>query len=315
MNKEVKSIKEFIGKFKSSFSGNVNTEIREWSLIKDVITFFMDNDEGSPIVDFIDVSNWDSVESYSFNDELRLIEMVWHDYKSPENDLEISVFGAHKIKCEIIIESVVITGNQGVPVVLLKGFYRDKKEINKTYNTKCSDYLLHSYHPFSWEAIKVVKKDIHRTIIPNINCFTTSLVPNCARFISANDSKKVMYDYNLKVVSDKVVKIIGIIGDIEDDDQDELQAKGNTVRKHFENALKILNLKAGIEFKDDYQKLMLGNLSKIITNFDAVSSIDIKLPRVIDILNACSHDSGIHISKDDLMMSALFVIGVINTNE
>ena len=315
MNEEVKAIKEFIGKFQSSFSGNVNTEIREWSLIKGIITFFMDNDEGSPIVDFIDVSNWDSVESYSFNDDLRLIEMVWHDYRSPENDLEISVLGAHKIKCEIIIDSAVITGNQGIPVVLIKGFYRDQKEINKTHNTKCSDYLLYSYHPFSWEVIKVVKKETHRTTIPNINCFTTSLIPNCARFISAHDSKKVMYDYNLKVVSEKIVSLIGIIGDIADDDQDELQARGNTVRKHFENALKILNLKAGIEFEDDYQKLMLGNLSKIITNFDAVASTNMKLPKVIDILNACSHDSGIHISKDDLIKSVLFVIAVINTNE
>jgi len=200
VNQEIEAIKEFIKKFNSSFRDNVNAEIKEWNLIKDVITFFMDNDERSPIVDFIDVSNWDSVESYNFKDDLRLLEIVWHDYKSPENDLEISVFGANHIKCEIIIDSIVITGNQGMPVVLIKGFYRDKKEINKTYNTKCSDYLLHSFHPFSWEVIKVVKKEIHKITVPNINCFTTSLVPNCARFIAAHESKKLMYDYNLKSV-------------------------------------------------------------------------------------------------------------------
>ncbi|MEI6070075.1 MAG: hypothetical protein WCP96_22320, partial [Methylococcaceae bacterium] len=115
-------------------------------------------------------------------------------------------------------------------------------------------------------------------------------------------------------LSDKIVSLIGDIGDISDDDQDELQARGNTVRKHFENALKILNLKAGVEFEDDYQKLMLGNLSKIITNFDAVAPLNIKLSEVLDILNACSHDSGIHINKDDLVNSVLFIVSVINTN-
>lgn len=314
MNQEIEAIKEFINQFNSSFRDHVNLEIKEWNLIKDIVCFYMDNDEGSPIVDFIDVSNWDSVESYNFKDDLRLLEMVWHDYTSPKNDLEISVFGVNKITCQIIIDSVVIAGNHGIPVVLIKGFYRDKKQIQKTYNTKCSNFALHSFHPFSWQVIKVVKKEIHNITIPNINCFTTSLVPNCARFIAAHDSKKVMYDYNLKFASDKIVSLIGVIGNIPEDDQDELQTRGNTVRKHFENSLKVLNLKAGVEFENDYQKLMLGDLSKIITNFDAVAPLKMKLSEVIDTLNACSHDSGIYINKDDLVKSVLFVIGVINTN-
>lgn len=312
MDKRIEKINEFIEKFKPKFSEIFGKEITDWNLIKDIITFFMDNDEGSPIVDFIDVSNWDSVESYRFNDLSRHIEMIWHNFKPETDEIEINVFGANKITCEIYIDSIVILQNKGIPVVLIKGFYKPKNEINKIYNTKCSDFHLTSFHPFSREIIKIVKREKHIISLPNINLFTTLLIPNCARFINPSDSKNIMYDYNLKLVSDKINKLLGAIINIEN--QDELKEKGNSIRRNFENALKILNLRAGVNFDDDYQKLMLGSLIAILTDFKAVTSIDMSLQEVMEVLNGCSHDSGVYINKDELIKATIFISGTIITN-
>ncbi|WP_272524069.1 hypothetical protein [Providencia sp. PROV230] len=312
MDKRIEKINEFIEKFKPKFSGVFGEEITDWYLIKDIITFFMDNDEGSPIVDFIDISNWDSVESYRFNDLSRHIEMIWHNFKPDVDELEINVFGANKITCEIYIDSIVILQNKGIPVVLIKGFYKPKNEINKIYNTRCSDFSLTSFHPFSREIIKIVRREKHIITLPNINLFTTLLVPNCARFINPSDSKNIMYDYNFKLVCDKITNLLDII--VKTENQDELREKGNSVRRNFENALKILNLRAGVNFDDDYQKLMLGSLIAILTDFEAVAPIDMSLQEVVEVLNGCSHDSGVYINKDELVKATMFIIGAIIIN-
>lgn len=308
----VKNIESFISKFNDSFSEKVNTEIRDWDEIKDIISFFITNDKGTPILDFIDMSNWDRIENFSFDDGNREAVLTWHEFESPKNDFEIEFFGTNIWKCEIHIDSIVITVNKGIPVLLIKSYYKDKKAINRNYNKGCSDFYLDSFHPFCSEVRRIVKRKIETITIPNINCFTASIVPNCARFLKPNDSKEILYSYNLKVVSDRLIRLISEIERLDESEQEELQNKGNIARRNFENALKILNLRAGEDFEDDYQKLMLGSLVGVLRNFKLPGNTDIKLKDVQETLNKCSHDAGVHISKDDLLKSILFIIAAIN---
>jgi len=314
MEDRVKSIKSFLKKFESKFEDRVNVEINDWEEIKNIVDFFMDNDEGTPIIDFIDLSNWDCVEEYSFNDSSRELNLTWHDYDRQEDQIAIEAFGADVLKCVINIHSIVITGNKGMPVVLIKGYYKDQKEINRIYNSGCSDIHIAKNHHFSTVVRKMVKKRIQDITVPNINCFTVSIVPNCARHISPTESKDTMFSYNIKSVMVRLDILVNELGDTLDSDQEKLQTYGNIARKCFENALKIMHLKAGTVFEEDYQKLMLGSLLSVITNRDFEDHCKIKLKGVQDILNICSHDSGVHIDKEELVKAVKYIIIAINWN-
>ena len=314
MDDRIEKIMKFISEFKPRFEDKINLEVKDWEQIKELVSFYIDNDEGSPIVDFIDLSNWDSVERYSFDDESRTLELVWHDFQANDPDGLRDYFGVDLIKCDIKIESVVITINRSMPVLLLKGYYQSTKDINLTYNKNCSRINISSNHPFSTEIDRVVKRKEQSIIVPNINCFTMSIVPNCARYISANESKTLLYKFNIDVVQKRLLAVISELTTVDDANQESLQTQGNIARKCFENALKVLNLKAQVAFEKDYQRLMLGDLVGILRNLDFSDALEFKLPNVLDTLNACSHDSGIFINKEDVFKSILFIIAAINSN-
>ncbi|WP_072055730.1 hypothetical protein [Aliivibrio fischeri] len=314
MDKKIENIMGFISEFKPRFEEKINCEIKDWEQIKELISFYIDNDEGSPIVDFIDLSNWDSVESYTFDDESRTLELVWHDFQTNDPDGMRDYFGVDLIKCDIKVESVVITINKSMPVLLLKGFYQAARDINLTYNNKCSGINISSNHPFSTEINRTVKRKHQSIVVPNINCFTMSIIPNCARYISADESKTLLYKFNIDIVQERLLALITELNSVDDADQETLQVKGNIARKCFENALKVLNLKSRVEFDKDYQRLMLGDLTGILKNLEFSDAVDFKLPNVLDTLNTCSHDSGVFINKEHVFKSILFIVAAINLN-
>ncbi len=314
MEKIKEDLQNFVEKFQTEYEAMLDQEIRDWVMIKQVTSFFINEHKQNTIVDFIDLSNWDSVERFTFDDETRLLELVWHDFSDSKDQFEIECFGAHLIKSELIIDSIYITLNKGLPVLLLKGFYQDKKALNVKYNKGCSKFLFLEGHPFSVEILKEVKRKTHSITVPKIHCFTTSIVPNYNGYISVDESKAVLYKQNLKLTSDKILEIMGIVGAIEETDQESLHVNGNLARKHFENALKVLNLQQRTKFDNDYQKLMLGDLTGVLKNLSFADSVEFTLQNTIDTLNKCSHDAGVYISKSDVYKSLLFIIAAINSN-
>lgn len=314
-------IKDFLADFSQKYLVTKDVEITDWDLIKEIIGFFIDGHEESNILDFIDMSNWDSVESFSFDDERRTLSLVWHDFLDSDDEFEIAVFGAHLLSCEVKISSILLTLHKGLPVLLIKGLYQDPKLIQKTYNNGCSKKDTFTCHPFSVEIVKVVKRKLHSIVVPNIHCYTMAIFPNYMNYISAVDSKDHLFSENIKLTCLRIAKLAKDLNDVDDSDQERLCQIDNSTRINFENGLKVLLLKARTDSDDsiealggDYQKAMLGDLIKVIKNIDFTERMNLKLQDVVTLLNVCSHDSGTNIKKEDLAKAQLFVIGALNFN-
>jgi hypothetical protein len=308
-------IAKFIGEVQDKFADAINVETRDWNTVKKIISFFIQNDDGTPIIDFIDEANWDSIESFNFNDSMRRLEITWHDFNDlskPEEELVRTVFGHDIIKCMIKIDSITITANRGIPVLLIKPYYNDAKSINKEFHAGCSDINISRYRLFSVEVTRKVKKRIERISVPNINNFAVSIVPDCARFISVSDSKKLLYSYNLKVATNRCFSILKELSDIDDCDYEAISTKGNVARKYFESSLKILNLREEKQFEKDYQQLMLGDLIDILEEQSFENVLGLKKQDVVDILNKCSHDAGVHVTREEISKAILYIVGAIN---
>jgi hypothetical protein len=319
MNKEridkfVKEISDFISTVKSEFSEIIGTEITDWEVIKKAINLFSTYDSKTCIVDFIDTLNWDRVESFSFDDSTKTLIMIWHDYtNAPDNDemqLTIAAMGAHKISCHIQIDSIMIAGNKSIPTLLIKSTYKDESNINREFNTCCSDFYKKRSRLFSYEIAKVVKKKVHDITVPNFNCYTVSLVPKSALIISSHDSKSFLYKVNMKLSIDKIANSMKLLTTIDKNDCEEIKDKGNRIRREFESVLKVLNLNREINHTGDYQKLMLGDLSKVLDISNIPKELGVTLEKVITILNQCSHDSGVKVSLEDLLLTSVFILYV-----
>lgn len=314
MEKKLEKIKSFIDEYIELFGGRENKEITNWDEIKAIATFFIAHKGKTPIVDFIDLSNWDCVESFTFNDENRTLELVWHDFREDDDESMRQYFGADVIRAEIKIASVTIIPNKKIPILIFKPYFREQKELNQIYNRGCSEFKFLNSHPFCTQISRVVKRKIELTTIPNINCYTTSVVPDCARFISAQDSKELLYKYNISVTCAQIHKLLSLVEKVDEHEQEELHTYGNTARRYFENALKVLNLKKGIRFEKDYQKLMLGDLTAVLENREDAEKCGFTLQNVLDTLNKCSHDAGVFIAKNDIKRTLLFILAAIILN-
>lgn len=286
-------IKSFLEEFSEKYISYKDVEITDWDLIKEAISFFIDGHEESNVLDFID----------------------------SDDDLEIEVFGAHLLTCEVKISSILLTLNKGLPVLLIKGLYQDPKVIQRIYNNCCSKMDTFICHPFSVEIVKIVKRKRHYIVVPNIHCYTMALLPNYMNYISAVESKDHLFSENIKLICLRVTKLMKDLSDVEESDQERLCQIGNSTRINFENGLKVLFLKARTHFDDsitplegDYQKAMLGDLTKAIKNTDFASEMELKQQDIVTLLNMCSHDSGTHIKKEDIAKAQLFVIGALNFN-
>jgi len=314
-------IKGFLQEFSDKYLSHKDVEITDWDLIKEIVSFFIDGHEESNVLDFIDISNWDSIESFSFDDEKRTLNLVWHNFLDSGDELEIHVFGAHLLTCEVKIASILLTLNKGLPVLLIKGLYQEPKIIQRTYNNGCSKMDTFTCHPFSVEIVKVVKRKLHSIVVPNIHCYTMALLPNYMNYISAVESKDHLFSENIKLICLRVTKLMKDLDSVEESGQERLCQIGNSTRIHFENGLKVLFLKARTHFDEsilplegDYQKAMLGDLTRAIKNTDFAGEMNLKLQDVVTLLNTCSHDSGTYIKKEDIAKAQLFVIAALNFN-
>jgi hypothetical protein len=113
---------------------------------------------------------------------------------------------------------------------------------------------------------------------------------------------------NMKLATDRIAESIKKLSKVEKDDFEEIKDKGNRIRRDFENALKILNLNRGTEHQKDYQKLMLGDLTAVLDTTTVPTELGLTLDKVITVLNECSHDSGVNVMMEDLMLASVYVL-------
>lgn len=297
-------------------------EIKDWEIIKKLIIFYANYDNGYCLVDFIDQGNWDNVTATHFIDNSRTLELVWRDYTKIEENkhdedirqFTVDVFGGvSKISLYLSIDSICISKHKGVPVLLIKGFYKKKTSINKELNTKCSGFRYLHNGLFSNDILKLVKGDIHKITIPKINCYTVSLVPKYAHHIDAIDSKNFIYKINISISEIKIRNMPKEISLLSETDTENIKNRGNQIRREFEHILKIFYLRHHEDYKfieediqkptKDIQKLMLGDLISILNKSNLNLQVPMKIEEAVEILNECSHSSGVPITRGQLLIS------------
>ena len=322
MDKERDEFEEWYNVFLAQYKSLVDQDVKDWAKIEELVRFFTQSTLGC-LVDFIDSSWWDHIETLEFDSAQKRIHIV-NNTISPnlqEEDISLlfSVFGAHRVCGDFFVDSVRIVPVNGFPVLLMKTQYKAKEEINRLYSPKCQKFKIHKYKTFSVEIARISKeknnKILERTVLPNVNCFSTALFPKIfGRKITEFDSEKNLLEINEKefekFFSDGCLILNNLIE--KNANEEEIKDFGNRIRRKFENYLKICRIRNGHYLRKDEgdcQKLMLGDLvSELLVK--KLPSNCMKIEDIVQKLNECSHDSGVIVSVDDLfkVLASLIII-------
>lgn len=321
MNEEIESYIEWYNNFLKQYKSIVNQDIKEWTKIEEIVKFFAQSKQKS-LADYID-SSWLDIDTMSFDSRQKRIHIVHNKISQglPPEDLNIqlSIWGAHHLCADFFVDCIRIVGVNKWPVLLLKTQYKDQKELNLFYNTRCQKCNIRKYNVFSVEVFRTIsenKKIIsENTIIPNVNCFTVAIFPKIlGRKIKTSDSEKNLLDVNEKEFEKFFSDGCLILKDLLEKDVDEEGIKdfGNRIRRKFENYLKICRIRNSHYLRKDEgdcQKLMLGDLVSELLVKNLPSNC-MKIEDIVQKLNECSHDSGVNVSVDDLfkVLASLIII-------
>lgn len=323
MNEEIESYIEWYNNFLKQYKSIVNQDIKEWTKIEEIVKFFAQSKQKS-LADYID-SSWLDIDTMSFDSRQKRIHIVHNKISQglPPEDLNIqlSIWGAHHLCADFFVDCIRIVGVNKWPVLLLKTQYKDQKELNLFYNTRCQKCNIRKYNVFSVEVFRTIsenKKIIsENTIIPNVNCFTVAIFPKIlGRKIKTSDSEKNLLDVNEKEFEKFFSDGCLILKDLLEKDVDEEGIKdfGNRIRRKFENYLKICRIRNSHYLRKDEgdcQKLMLGDLvSELLVK--KLPSYCMKIEEIVQKLNECSHDSGVSVSVEDLIKVLLSLIYLFN---
>ena len=322
MDKERDEFEEWYNVFLAQYKSLVNQDVKDWTKIEELVRFFTQSKLGC-LVDFIDSSWWDHIETLEFDSAQKRIHIVNNTISPnlPEEDISLlfSVFGAHRVCGDFFVDSVRIVPVNRWPVLVMKTQYRTEKEINRLYSPKCQKFKIHKYKTFSVEIARICNveknKILERTILPNVNCFSVAFFPKkFGRKITEFDSEKNLLEVNEKefekFFSDGCLILNNLIE--KNANEEEIKDFGNRIRRKFENYLKICRIRNGHYLRKDEgdcQKLMLGDLvSELLVK--KMPSNCMKIEDIVQKLNECSHDSGVNVSVNDLfkVLTSLVII-------
>ncbi|MDZ8457176.1 hypothetical protein SNA85_10490 [Escherichia coli] len=270
-------------------NGEYEKEIHDWDKIKAVLLHIVKNNYqgfGRNIVDFIDRGSWDRITKIDFKDGNRQLELTWNNgwlYHAS-------------------IETILIIEHERAFFVLIKSYYQDRKKPNKLYSARCRSYEIDKFGHYMVEVQRVTRSGEEFIQIPNINCYTTAIMirpPNRVP-VSNHASELLMHNINLNLAIAKFDFLLQELSDIKEYDRDALQEKGNTARRYLEYVLMLVNIRAEKEFEEDYQKLMLGSLSRVINFLGLPNKLKNDITLAQELLNSCSHHGGVRIEKNEL---------------
>lgn len=267
-----------------------NKEIHDWDDIKKILSHLVVKNYqgyGRNIVDFIDRGNWDNISSINFKDENRQLEMTWNDG---------CLYHAS-------VESIFIIEYKMSFFALIKAYYQDRKKINRIYSAGCRSYKIDNFGDYMIEVQRVTRAGDEFIQIPNINCYTTTIMirPPSRSPISNHTSEQLMHNVNLNLAIDKFASLLQELHIVEEYDRDTLQEKGNTARRYLEYVLMLVNIRSEKKFEKDYQTLMLGSLSGVINFLSLPNSLKNDITLAQELLNSCSHHGGVRIEKNKLI--------------
>jgi hypothetical protein len=259
--------------------------------------------DGWVIVDFLDASNWDLIDSWSHDPNRGLLQINWRDFLdedksgtiSKSREMSMMAFPASLYGMIMRFQSIELVQIDKLHFFAFRGYSMTDKEIKKALKPDTEEFHIREHRPFSREII--LKTDWRWKVIDFINSalFAALIVPKDTN-IPAHASKTLLYQHNLRLVDETLSRAESSLGTLNRDDAEGICEKANTIRRNMESILKIECCYREIELRQTYRNALLGDLWGGLKSIHS-ESIQNTMSRFIEWANEFSHDTGTPVER------------------
>jgi len=296
-----KSTREAFLEVQQSFNLTKTNDIK---LAKEIIENIIKETNGGVVVDFLGAGSCDHLDYVECDDEI--LKIYWK--YSSENNFP------HNIRIDIALDRLEFIEGLGI---VLKGYYRSKKELKEYYFSK-EKILNKAYSPAEIEESKD-SSFRHYTLQfdkkqrGSVESFDVTFLPWRYYTVLIQGSNHVidkrlvdgfLIEKNLQDIEARIDKTIKSFRSYSSVDEDEITMFGNMFRKNLESLLKFILLASEIMFKENYKNDMMGSILEQLKNAEKYKYNSSVVPKIIKAvkddsllltnLNLCSHENVSH---------------------
>ena len=270
--------------------------------------------DGRVILDFIDMACWDQIEGHSFDPATGYLELYWHDYRqvdATKGRAEPSnlFWSASLYGLLIRLREIRIVRVSEVTVFLLCGHTIERSEIKARLTPGSTDHQSTTDRLFSSRFRRSVNNQVHVFDVLTSPLYTAAILPKDRR-LETSFSRAVMFELNLHRVRLSVDRAARAIKRADPSDTDAICEKVNTIRRNWEQALKIEVILHNLRPNDTYDSLLLGDLLNMLKSIPK-NEIGPLPGKVIGWANELSHDAGRAIELTKALTIAEYVAAYV----
>lgn len=265
---------------------------------EDVLRFFdtlQDRTAGLVILDFIDMASWDQIEGHAFDKTTGHLELYWHDFRaidaeSGRSELDATFFSASLYGLLIRIQEIRIVRGDAAAAFLLSGQTLDHKGIKNRLAHGADEHQAVQDRFFSSRFVRRIGDQCHVFDVLASPLYTAAILPK-AMGIPTSASRNLLFSANLQRVRASLQRAAIALQRVSPDDIDTICEKTNTIRRNWEQALKIEIVYRDLRPNESYSSLLLGDLIKLLKDVHT-SATNTPIGRIIGWANELSHDAG-----------------------
>lgn len=283
---------------------------------------------GQIIVDHFSQENYDIITRAERAGDY--VKIVWRDYDSWRRQykegslsdfdrLSWSLFNyATYIYSLLNIDKIKISQRNGHTYVLFRTSLLEPKTAERFLKQRSNQILFHRNEAtLLYADYRFLEGDESDFIIHECTAYTlpfySVLIQPKENCLPTFYSHVLLVSETLKEIRERFNRTVELLNTCRDEDTDDIEAKGNTIRKLMEYTLKYFCIYNKIEVKDidqKYKYITLGDLRKSVLAY----GIDIS-QSLVNEANRYSHDSGTTHHRQDVVRFAEQVQSILNQVE
>jgi hypothetical protein len=242
--------------------------------------------------------------------------LYWHDFREIDaedgrSELDAALFPASLYGLLIRIQEIRIVRGEAAAAFLLSGQTLDRKEIKRRLAQGADEYKAIHDRFFSSRFVRRISKQIHVFDVLATPLYTAAILPK-AQWIPTSASRNLLFTANLRRVRGSLQRAAVALQQVGTDDVDTICEKANTIRRNWEQALKIELVYRDVRPKESYGNLLLGGLIKELKDIHT-SATSTPLGTIISWANELSHDAGRAIEVRKAQEIAAHVIAYVES--
>lgn len=282
--------------------------IRNIEVAQYVIENVINETEGWIIVDFIDYGGWDRLKKISIDSDKGLLYLIeresdkdFQPEKKPTRNRDGIV---------LKFKDVLKHNGDNFSCILIRGYSLKENEIRKIFSKNSTDFEITMKRNFAVTFERNNNNVRENFDVLNTPIYSVVILPKNTS-LGYSNSQELLFSVNVDLCINRLEERNEQLRKIKDEDEDSICEKANTGRRIFETVLKVeccliehmvsfLGFEKDKEaiFKKDYNKLLLGDLKKLVVDFKPNNRQN-DLNEIIRISNKLSHDSGEEILKSE----------------